>query len=207
MKKKKDFKCQKEKLTTAGEYTGGMLLRSGQFLFEHARIPRLIRGFTCKPPLNRVVEFSAFKRTIAKGADSSFRDITALGGAPFFILIILITISLKEYQLFQDLLIGFLITLFVVVVTRLIYFKNRPLKQSYNNLLERLDASSFPSLHAARILFLTLTLANYFQNRIITVLFLIIAATVSYSRIYLKKHDWIDIIFGLILGCIAYVII
>ncbi|MDP3989662.1 MAG: phosphatase PAP2 family protein [archaeon] len=145
-----------------------------------------------------------FKRTIAKGINTLFRDITALGGAPFFVLIILVAISLKEYRLFQDLLIGFLITLFVVVVTRLIYFKNRPLKQSYNNLLERLDASSFPSLHAARILFLTLTLANYFQDRIITVLFLIIAATVSYSRIYLKKHDWIDVIVGLVLGGITY---
>lgn len=154
-----------------------------------------------RPKNNRM-----YLKTITEIGDTSFRDFTAIGGAPFSAIVGLVVLSFKEYLLFQQLLIGFFITLFIVVVIRLIYFKNRPLKQRYNNLLEKIDASSFPSLHAARILFLTLTMANFFKQKNVTIVLLIIAALISYSRIYLKKHDWIDVIAGLILGGATYFI-
>jgi len=147
------------------------------------------------------------QKTIIKIFETFFRDITAIGGAPFFIMVELILLSLREYQLFKQLLLGFIITLFVVVIIRLIYFKDRPLKQRYNSLLEKIDASSFPSLHAARIIFLALTLAKFFQSITTIAVLLVTAVLISYSRIYLKKHDWIDVISGLVLGGVVYLIL
>jgi len=99
--------------------------------------------------------------------------------------------------LFVDLLLVVLITIFV----RAIYFKPRPNKMAYNNFLEKLDASSFPSIHSARITSLFLSYILYFKaNLFLSVFLFLIAFLIFYSRVYLKKHDWIDVSAGFMLG-------
>ena len=80
------------------------------------------------------------------------------------------------------------------------YFKDRPRKQTFSNILERIDASSFPSLHAARVTFLGGSLIYFFKNHLVTFLIMFFIGIVFYTRILLKKHDWIDIIAGLFVG-------
>ena len=132
-----------------------------------------------------------------------WRDLTALGGAAFYSLVVLFILLAGKQRLALLLVLGFIITMIVVVAIRLLYFKNRPQKQTYHNLLERIDAGSFPSWHTARILFLALVLGES-QGRMFMLFALAIALAVAYSRVYLRKHDWWDVGGGVILGLVAY---
>lgn len=134
-----------------------------------------------------------------------FRDITTFGGQIFYALILICTLALQEYSLFWMLLWGNIISIVVVVLTRTFYFKPRPNKQTFSNWLEKMDASSFPSLHSARIWFIALLLIEFFKYAFpITTIFILLATVTSYSRIYLKKHDWADVVAGLLLAGILF---
>ena len=93
---------------------------------------------------------------------------------------------------------------FVTVIIRLVYFKNRPDKFAYNNIIEKIDAASFPSLHAARTGFLTVFFVYYFNNMIISVILAVLALGVLYSRVYLRKHDIRDVLAGAVLGVFVH---
>jgi len=131
-----------------------------------------------------------------------FRDVTTFGGALFYVLLVIAAGLFRADALFWRLVWGFLITMVVVVGIRMVYFKDRPAKQKYHNFLERLDASSFPSWHMARAIFLAL-LFGVEQPWLIQGFFLLVALGVGYSRIYLRKHDYWDVLAGLILGVVA----
>ncbi len=133
-----------------------------------------------------------------------WKDITALGGTFFYTLLTLLTLVLHLYPLAKSLIIGFIFTGIIITLARIIYFKHRPKKREYTNFIERIDASAFPSWHAARIIFLSLTLHTFFQNIGISIILTIVSILVCYSRIYLQKHDWIDLIAGIILGVITF---
>lgn len=133
-----------------------------------------------------------------------FRDLTTFGGAIFYVLIVLIAFAFDQVILAVHLILGFVISLAIVVPIRLLYFKNRPQKQTYSNFLERIDAASFPSWHTARAVFMALTVIFYFNNTFLTVISSILALLVCYSRIYLQKHDWMDVLGGVMLAGVTY---
>ncbi len=143
------------------------------------------------------------KQTIQKQLHEFFRDITAMGGLAASILLILLFIS---SSLLLPLIVGSIITAGIVVFIRIFYFKDRPKKETYANFWQRIDASSFPSLHTARIVFLAIIFSVHFANQYLTILCTVVAALVSYSRIYLKKHDWIDVLGGVVVGVLTYFI-
>jgi membrane-associated phospholipid phosphatase len=125
-----------------------------------------------------------------------FTDLSALGGMPTYILITLVMLTLKPTLGIK--LIGALVTAFTVTVAiRLIYFKTRPKLRPARNLLERLDASSFPSLHTMRAAILAIILS---QNQIVLAVLLLTAAGVGYSRYKLQHHDPTDVTGGYIIG-------
>lgn len=144
------------------------------------------------------------QKHIKKHLDEFFRDVTAMGGFAASLLIILL---FMHSPLLLPLIAGSVLTAGGVILIRMFYFKNRPKKENHTNLLERIDASAFPSLHTARIVFLAHLFSSYFTNMYLTVLFTVTAALVSYSRIYLKKHDWMDVIGGIVLGVLTYFVI
>ncbi len=132
------------------------------------------------------------------------RDVTTFGGTPFYAIITAITFLVGQATLAIALLSGFLITMAVVVAIRTFYYKDRPKKEMFHNYLERLDASSFPSWHTARAFFLAFTFSSLMNNAFFTFLLLGIALLTAYSRIYLKKHDLVDILGGMVLAGVAY---
>jgi membrane-associated phospholipid phosphatase len=135
-----------------------------------------------------------------------FRDLTSLGSFVFFSIIILLTLAFQKHPLTIKLIFGLISTLLIVILIRIFYFKNRPKKQNHHNFIERIDASSFPSLHTARVVFLALIFNQSFPTPLTITFFTTIAVFTAYSRIYLKKHDWYDLFGGLILGLIAFYI-
>jgi membrane-associated phospholipid phosphatase len=117
-------------------------------------------------------------------------------------------IFLKEYLLCLKLGIGLILILIITTLVRIIYFKDRPNKEEHHNWIERIDASSFPSMHTARIFFFGLVMSQFWDYSLnLTILFLVVSLSVSYSRIFLKKHDWWDLLGGLVLGVISFWII
>ncbi len=133
-----------------------------------------------------------------------FRDITAGGSLVFHLFLLLFIITLGKNDLFGQLLFSLFFTGMITVIVRMFYFKDRPQKQEFENLFERIDASSFPSLHTARTVAMVLILLDYMQNNGVTVFLLGFSALVIYSRVYLKKHDWEDVAGGIILGVVTF---
>ena len=134
-----------------------------------------------------------------------FRDITALGSAYFYGLVMLLVLAFEEYRLFWILFFGVAFVMLVSVIIRLIYFKNRPNKENHHNILEKIDASSFPSIHVGRVWFMCFVMVASFELPV-GVFFVLLALTVSYSRIHLRKHDYFDLLGGFVLAVITYFI-
>ena len=103
-------------------------------------------------------------KTVKKLSDLIFRDITSLCGSFFFVLLILLTLALSMQLLALKLIFGFILAWLVIIIVRLIYFRNRPKKESHSNVFERIDASSFPSMHATRATFLAALLITTFPG-------------------------------------------
>ncbi len=142
-------------------------------------------------------------QTLQKQRYEFFRDVTAMGGFAASLLIILLFIY---SPLLVSLVAGSILAAAFVLLIRVFHFKPRPKKEDYSNLLEKIDASAFPSLHAARIAFLAILFSVYFANQYLTILFAFTATLVSYSRIYLQKHDWVDVAGGVVVGAVTYLI-
>lgn len=93
------------------------------------------------------------------------------------------------------------------IIVKWLYYKPRPIPQPYKTRWQKIDASSFPSMHTA----VTLILAYYGARtayiftswRIEVVFFMlrwIIFVSVAFSRVVLKRHYRSDILVGMMFG-------
>ena len=131
-----------------------------------------------------------------------FKDISALGALPFYLFLSFFVLLLGEIKLFVWLMAGLFLSYFITAIIRIIYHKDRPKKIDYKNFLEKIDASSFPSLHSWKIIMLSTLTGFYYRSVYLTVLLLFLSFLFLFSRYYLKKHYIIDIIFGGLFGLI-----
>lgn len=132
-----------------------------------------------------------------------FRDFSGLGNPLILLLIVYLFFG---WKIFIDALIGLLFIEIVGNVIKLTFFKSRPNDQKYSNLYEKSLASSFPSLHVARIAYILFLTLNVFSTANIIdaiVIFLLVA----YSRIFLKKHFLIDLLGGVLLAFITMILL
>ena len=135
------------------------------------------------------------------------RDITSLGSVTLFVLLVLFLLSFGKVSLGINILLGLVLAVIISSIIRLIFFKNRPEKREFNNLITRIYASSFPSLHTTLTFFLALTLIGFSERIFFKIFVLVLAILVSYSRIYLKLHDWKDVFGGIVLGVMVFFIV
>ena len=132
------------------------------------------------------------------------RDITSLANP--IILVLVPFIFLGYSKVFFTLLIALLVNEILASLIKLIYPKKRPTGQTYNTILEKIDAGSFPSIHASRITLVYLTLFSHTESTSIKIAVLLVIVLVILSRVLLKKHFWIDVIGGFILGLTLWVL-
>lgn len=137
---------------------------------------------------------------IKKWSKECVRDVTSLGGFTLYWFIIFLFIGLTEWSLVGKLIFSFFVTMGIAYVIRIIYFKERPLREFYATHVERMEASSFPSLHTMRFSALATVLVPYFDNFLAGVFLGIFVVVVGLSRMNLKKHYLIDVVVGLLLG-------
>ncbi len=130
------------------------------------------------------------------------RDFTSLANPVILVFVPLVALGFSRP--FYILLIALSINEILGSIIKIIFPKTRPNGQKYSNTLEKIDAGSFPSLHAARISLVYLTLSYTAVLLVMQILFLLIIPLVAYSRVTLKKHFWTDIIGGLIMGSLIW---
>ena len=135
-----------------------------------------------------------------------WRDITSIGSTTIYATIVIMFLLAGKTQIAVKLTIGYVIIYAVAGTIKIIYFKNRPRKEKYNNLLEKIDASSFPSIHSARAILLAAEISRN-TNSATTIFLFIIAALICYSRIAIKKHYWIDVVGGVIFGVASFFVV
>ena len=137
-------------------------------------------------------------------------DVTIFGSFVFYGFLTVFMLGLEEYNLALQLIIAFVISFALTLGIRLFYHKERPKKQRYKNLMERLDAASFPSLHSMRATIMLSLFVLHYRSIIIAAIFAFLALIICVSRYYLKKHHVSDILVGALLGvfigCAVYFI-
>jgi len=135
-------------------------------------------------------------------------EITFFGGIAFYLFILLWFLMNGKINYFLVFVFALLIIYFITLIIRILYFKQRPQKIVYKSFIEKMDASSFPSIHAARTTFIFIFLIFFVKTVfLLKISFFILMILIFYSRVYLKKHDLADIIGGIILGIISSVVL
>lgn len=125
-----------------------------------------------------------------------------------------IWLSLIAYYLFiwydpyvlAHISITFLIGLIIIAPIKKLFNRSRPFEKLENvNILERKPTSrSFPSWHAYNITSQGLLIGYLLNSLFITIMFLILAIIVAFSRIQLGVHYPSDVIFGFLIGLIGF---
>jgi len=127
-----------------------------------------------------------------------FRDFTSLANP--ILLVFVPFIFLGNTKIFRYLLFALLINEIFCSLIKILFPKKRPTGQTYKNLIEKIDAGSFPSIHASRITIVYLTLFSNTESLAIKIAFLSVIILVFFSRVKLKKHFWIDVLGGFVIG-------
>ncbi|MBI2578466.1 MAG: phosphatase PAP2 family protein [Candidatus Aenigmarchaeota archaeon] len=134
--------------------------------------------------------------------NSFMQDITAFGTVYHLAVLIAVLVAFNQNPLAYKLAAGQIIMYFISVPIKIVLFKNRPEKMRHKNIIEKIEASSFPSVHTMRIFFISSVLIPVFNNIATSVILAILSLAVAYSRIYLKRHYYADVIAGAAIGII-----
>ncbi|MBN2094503.1 MAG: phosphatase PAP2 family protein [Candidatus Aenigmarchaeota archaeon] len=130
-------------------------------------------------------------------------QVTSFGGMFFHLFLICFMFALGEIILSLQLFASFILTYAVTLVLRLAHFRDRPKKLAYSNIIEKVEASSFPSLHSMRVSAIFCLFYLFYGPGLVSLIFLGTALAVFLSRHWLKKHHPSDILAGAILGVLV----
>jgi membrane-associated phospholipid phosphatase len=144
---------------------------------------------------------------LAMPFDDTINDISALGGLPAFLVIAALITAIVPPASWLALALMFLGGLagcyIVTVAIRWVWFRTRPVPAEHHNWWQRIDASSFPSMHTMRAAFLATVLIILLQYSVIAIIVCSCAAlAVAWARVRKKRHHVSDVVVGIILGVI-----
>ena len=142
----------------------------------------------------------AVKATLKEVYSVTLKDLSAYGGFPFYGLVILVFLLSGDTRFALTLILSTVLITAIVSAMRLAYFKPRPgvPRKKYTAVYERIDNSSFPSIHAARSVMISFALISKMPVFAPVATLLILA--VCLSRLHFKRHDTKDLAAGLLIG-------
>lgn len=141
----------------------------------------------------------AIWKTLKEAYAITLKDLSAYGGFPFYGIVVLM-LMLPGSSLAVPVLLSLIAVTLVVSAIRLLYFKSRPgqPKRKYKTIYERIDNSSFPSIHAARAVMLSMFF--YSLSPVLWPVYALLTLIVLLSRLHFRRHDLVDLAAGLIIG-------
>ena len=142
------------------------------------------------------------KNMTNKGMVRIFFQIISLFGTPFFYIPVIVYLFEINFNLAINLIFILIFTEIVCGVIKYIYPKDRPVPMPNKTFVQKYFAGSFPSVHTARITAFSITFILFNTNKIFILIGLLLITVVGYSRIYLKKHYFIDVLGGFLIGAI-----
>ncbi|MBS3105900.1 phosphatase PAP2 family protein [Candidatus Woesearchaeota archaeon] len=89
---------------------------------------------------------------------------------------------------------------------KFVYPKERPIPMPRNNFFQKYLAGSFPSVHTARITSFSTAVISFYTDKMLVLIVLLVVICVGYSRIYLKKHYFIDVLAGFLIGTVISIL-
>ena len=133
-----------------------------------------------------------------------FSKITQLGSVVSYVAALLVMAKL-DFKLFYKAAATLALVELACTAIKLICTKARPIAEKNESnmpaLLKMWSSRSFPSLHSARAAALAVIFSQYYpRDSAVWAVCLAFALLISYSRVYLKKHDWADVAAGLAMG-------
>lgn len=128
------------------------------------------------------------------------RDITALGGSFFYFLLVIFAFLLEKGNIAVLLVFGYICIHVIAIPLRFLFFCERPIPRPTNTIVQKIDAASFPSLHAARASYIGALFFSYWGSSVAGGLIIALTGIILWSRYYLKEHRIGDIIAGMIIG-------
>ena len=131
-----------------------------------------------------------------------WQDLKAFGGVPVFVVIVLAALVFNKTSLAAQVVLGFAVSFALTFAIRAFYFRRRPDREEYRSFFQRIDASSFPSLHAMRAAVLWVLMMFAFPQPYLIALFALIIVFVAVARVYLNRHYPSDVIAGVVIGAI-----
>ena len=142
--------------------------------------------------------------------DYIFRAFTFLGDGFFILGLAVLLFFLKKRYISLLIIAAYVISGMQVQLIKLFYESPRPalfLKNiDYTHFVEGVtlhNYNSFPSGHTTSAFALAAILAFSGKNKVASVIWLIIAALVGYSRIYLSQHFLEDVLAGSVIGILS----
>lgn len=149
-----------------------------------------------------------------KSFDYLFRTFTILGDGIFIISLAVLLFIFKRRFLSLIIIAGYVLSGIPVQIIKSFIDAPRPavfLKEiDYSYFVEGVtlhNYNSFPSGHTASAFALAVILAISMKNKRAGLLFLLLAALVGYSRIYLSQHFMLDVFVGSFIGVISGILI
>lgn len=132
------------------------------------------------------------------------RDFTSLANP--LILVFVPFAVLGFNRAFYIMLVALLFNEVLGSLIKIVFPKKRPTGQAYKNIMEKIDAGSFPSLHTSRITIVYLTLFYTAVFASLKFLCIVVIVLVGISRVFLKKHYPVDVLAGLVFGLVIFLI-
>ncbi len=129
-----------------------------------------------------------------------WQDVKSFGGFPLSVALIIVFFLLGFKEFAVKLFLSVAVSLGLVILIRLFYFTPRPDGEKFSTPVERIYASSFPSMHSMRASSLATLLFLHFRNPLLGLLFGFLAVLVAIAKVVQKRHYPRDVIVGFLLG-------
>ena len=146
--------------------------------------------------------------------DYFFIAVSYLGDGIFIIALALLLFFLKKRSLSLMIVLSYALSGIFVQLIKYFYHSARPGKllegMDYHNFVEGVTLhsfNSFPSGHTTSAFALAAVLTFAVKNKNYSILFLLMAALVGYSRIYLGQHFMVDVLAGSVIGMFSAIIV
>ena len=124
-------------------------------------------------------------RYLKGNVHETIRDITSFGSPVVLIIILFLFFGFTSNSLI--LLTGFIVVEIFCSLIKFFFYKDRPIKKDHQNILEKVDAGSFPSIHSARSSYIFTTIFFLSPYSFIKILAIIILCHPFKSPQYLQR--------------------